>query len=131
MIVRLSTGEDGPSHVENIALTSTMLASPEWPTPRAAPLIHAQREPRRVGIWPPEQVSRMTLRPTIGRRLPLVITPKFSNHPIRFWAMMRKYSVSAAAMAGERHSGAMEPSSHETREVKSCRLAPLTRRKPP
>jgi hypothetical protein len=108
MIVRLSTGEDGPSHVENVAVTSTILASPEWPTPRAAPLDHAQREPLRVGIWPPEQVSRMTLRPTLGRRLPRVITPTFSTHPIRVWAMMRRNCVSAAAVAGERPRGAMD-----------------------
>jgi hypothetical protein len=31
----------------------------------------------------------MTLLPTKARPLPQAVTPKFSNHQIRFWAMMR------------------------------------------
>jgi hypothetical protein len=41
--------------VERPALMSTMLESQGLPTPRAAPLMHVQGEPLRVGIWPPER----------------------------------------------------------------------------
>ena len=43
-----------PLHrVERLSFTSTMLESQGLPTPREAPLVHAQGEPLRVGIWPP------------------------------------------------------------------------------
>jgi uncharacterized protein len=40
--------------VERLAFTSTMLEAQGLPTPTEAPRLHAQGEPLRVGIWPPE-----------------------------------------------------------------------------
>jgi uncharacterized protein YqjF (DUF2071 family) len=46
-----------PLHrVEQLSFTSTMLESHGLPTPLEAPRLHAQGEPLRVGIWPPEQL---------------------------------------------------------------------------
>ncbi len=42
--------------VERLSFTSTMLESQGLPTPPADPLLHAQGEPLRVGIWPPERL---------------------------------------------------------------------------
>ena len=42
--------------VERLAFTSTMLESHGLPTPPEAPRPHAQGEPIRVGIWPPERL---------------------------------------------------------------------------
>jgi hypothetical protein len=46
-----------PLHrVQRLSFTSTMLASQGLPTPPEAPLLHAQGEPLRVSIWPPERL---------------------------------------------------------------------------
>jgi uncharacterized protein YqjF (DUF2071 family) len=42
--------------VERLSFTSTMLESQGLPTPPEAPRRHAQGEPLRVGIWPPERL---------------------------------------------------------------------------
>jgi uncharacterized protein len=42
--------------VERLSFTSTMLESQGLPTPAEAPVLHAQGEPLRVGIWPPERL---------------------------------------------------------------------------
>jgi uncharacterized protein len=42
--------------VERLSFTSTMLESQALPTPAEAPLLHAQGEHLRVGIWPPERL---------------------------------------------------------------------------
>jgi uncharacterized protein YqjF (DUF2071 family) len=41
---------------ERLSLTSTMLESHGLPTPSEAPRLHAQAEPLRVAIWPPERL---------------------------------------------------------------------------
>jgi uncharacterized protein YqjF (DUF2071 family) len=43
-------------HVERLSFTSTMLESQGLPTPPEDPRLHAQGEPLRVGIWPPERL---------------------------------------------------------------------------
>jgi uncharacterized protein YqjF (DUF2071 family) len=42
--------------VEGLSFTSTMLESQSLPTPPEDPLLHAQGEPLRVGIWPLERL---------------------------------------------------------------------------
>jgi uncharacterized protein YqjF (DUF2071 family) len=42
--------------VERLSFTSTMLESQGLPTSPEAPRLHAQGEPLRVGIWPPERL---------------------------------------------------------------------------
>jgi uncharacterized protein YqjF (DUF2071 family) len=42
--------------VERLSFTSTMLESQGLPTSPEDPLLHAQGEPLRVGIWPPERL---------------------------------------------------------------------------
>ncbi|HEX2276333.1 MAG TPA: DUF2071 domain-containing protein, partial [Candidatus Tectomicrobia bacterium] len=42
--------------VERLSFTSTMLESQGLPIPPGDPLLHAQGEPLRVGIWPPERL---------------------------------------------------------------------------
>jgi uncharacterized protein len=42
--------------VERLSFTSTMLELQGLPTPPEAPRRHAQGEPLRVGIWPPERL---------------------------------------------------------------------------
>ena len=42
--------------VERLSFTSTMLESQGLPTSAEDPLLHAQGEPLRVGIWPPKRV---------------------------------------------------------------------------
>ena len=42
--------------VERLSFTSTMLESQGLSTPLEAPRLHAQGEPLRVGIWPPERL---------------------------------------------------------------------------
>jgi uncharacterized protein YqjF (DUF2071 family) len=42
--------------VERLSFTSTMLEAHGLATPSEAPRLHAQRQPLRVGIWPPERL---------------------------------------------------------------------------
>ena len=42
--------------VERLSFTSIMLESQGLPTPLEDPRLHAQGEPLRVGIWPPERL---------------------------------------------------------------------------
>jgi uncharacterized protein len=42
--------------VERLSFTSTMLESQGLPTSAEDPLLHAQGEPLRVGIWPPKRL---------------------------------------------------------------------------
>jgi uncharacterized protein len=42
--------------VERFSFTSTMLESQGLPTSPEAPRLHAQGEPLRVGVWPPERL---------------------------------------------------------------------------
>ena len=42
--------------VERLSFTSTMLESQGLPTSPEAPRLHAQGEPLRVGVWPPERL---------------------------------------------------------------------------